>query len=384
MNRRKENVRKVEFFRHSIGEEEIQRVDSVLRSMFITTGAEVAEFEESLASYLDLPHTVAVTSCTGAMQLALMAGGIGPGDEVITTPLTFVGSANAILMAGGTPMLVDVAPATGNIDPDAVEAAVTPKTRGILPVHLYGQMCDMSSLRDIADMHGLVIVEDAAHSLEAEWKGKKPGHLGDYACFSFYATKNITSGEGGAISVKDPERYEHLRQLRLHGFDRNAMERYTDHFEQYDVKMLGWKYNMDNIHAAILVEQMKKVESFLERRREIYRMYEEAFTEMDGVELHSIRPEATHACHIITLLVDSSRRGEIMKEMQKRGVGMSINFHPLHLMTYYRERFGYREGMFPVAEDIGSRTITIPFYPKLTDDEIGYVIETLDDVINGR
>lgn len=375
-------MRKVEFFRHNIGNEEMERVNKVFKSLFLTTGDEVSEFEGNLADYLDLPYTVAVTSCTAAMQLCLLAEGIGQGDEVITTPLTFIGSVNAILMTGATPVLVDVDPSTGNIDPAAVEKAVTERTRCILPVHLYGQMCDMEAIRNIADRHSLIIVADAAHSLEAEWKGKKPGHYADYACFSFYVTKSITSGEGGAISVKDEEKYELLRQLRLHGFDRNAMERYTGHFEQYDVKILGWKYNMDNIHAAILVEQMKKLDSLFERRREIYRIYHDAFSHMKGVELHDIRPEATHACHIITLLVDPGKRDLIMTEMQRRGIGMSINFYPLHLMTYYRERFAYKPGIFPVAEDIGSRTLTIPFYPKLTSEEIEYVIENFRDVLN--
>ncbi|MBN2072169.1 MAG: DegT/DnrJ/EryC1/StrS family aminotransferase [Candidatus Krumholzibacteriota bacterium] len=377
-------MRKVEFFRHSVGEEEIARVGGVLRSLFLTTGNEVAEFESTLASYLDLPFTAAVTSCTAAMQLALLAGGVGPGDEVITTPLTFIGSVNAILMTGATPVLADIDRSTGNIDPAAVASAVTGRTRAILPVHLYGQMCDMEALRAIADRHGLFIVEDAAHSLEAEWNGKKPGHYGDYACFSFYATKNITSGEGGAISVKDHDKNELLRQLRLHGFDRNAMERYTDHFEQYDVSILGWKYNMDNIHAAILNEQMKKLPSMLERRREIYARYHDAFSGIEGIELHSVRPEATHAFHLITLLVDPDRRDAVMAGMQKRGIGMSINFHPLHLMTYYRERFGYKKGDFPAAEEIGSRTLTIPFYPKLTAGEIEYVIENLCELVKGK
>ena len=375
-------MKKIEFFRHGIGDEEIERVGSVLRSLFLTTGNEVAEFEETLAGYLGLSDTVAVTSCTAAMQLALLAEGVGPGDEVITTPLTFIGSVNAILMTGATPVLADVDRSTGNIDPAAVANAVTDRTRAILPVHLYGQMCDMDALRGIADRSKLFIVEDAAHSLESEWNGKKPGHYGDYACFSFYATKNVTSGEGGAISAKDADKCELLRQLRLHGFDRNAMERYTDHFEQYDVRILGWKYNMDNIHAAILNEQMKKLSSMLGRRKEIYRIYHDAFSGVEGIELHDIRPEAEHACHIITLLVDPDKRDTVMTEMQKRGIGMSINFHPVHLMTYYRERFGYKKGDFPTAEEIGSRTLTIPFYPKLSADEIEYVIENLLEIIS--
>ncbi len=375
-------MKKVEFFRHNIDEEEIERVAAVLRSLFITTGGEVFEFEKLLAEYLGLPFTVAVTSGTAAMQLSLLAEGIGEGDEVITTPFTFIGTANSVLMAGAAPVLVDVERSTGNIDPKAVESAVSPRTRAILPVHLYGQMCDMDALGAIAERNGLVMVEDAAHSLEGEWKGKKAGHYGDYACFSFYATKNITSGEGGAISVKNEEKYETLRKLRLHGMGKSAIARYTDRFSQYDVDIFGWKYNMDNIHAAILVEQMKKVESMHRRRLDIYRRYSEGFKEIEGIELLSVRPEATHACHLLTILVDPAIRDRVMDALQDRGIGVSINFYPLHLMTYYRKRFGYREGMFPVAEELGARTISLPFYPRLEDEEIDYVIESVDDILS--
>jgi dTDP-4-amino-4,6-dideoxygalactose transaminase len=373
--------RKVEYCKHNIGKEELRRIERVFRSLFLTTGDEVAEFEQGLASYLGLPSTVAVTSCTAAMQLALLAAGIRPGDEVITTPVTFIGTANSIIMAGGTPVFADVDRSSANIDPAAVEAAITERTRGILPVHLYGQMCDMTAVCDIARPRGLVVVEDAAHSLESEWNGKKPGHYGDFACFSFYATKNITSGEGGAISSRDEAKTELLRKLRLHGFGKNALERYSNHFERYDVDTFGWKYNMDNIHAAILIEQLRKVEGFLERRGEIYRRYEEAFGGIDGIELHATRPEARHAYHLFTILVDAGRRDAILEELQKRGVGVSVNFYPVHLMTYYRERFGFKPGMFPVAEDIGARTISLPLYPKLTETEIDYVVKTVIEVV---
>lgn len=373
--------RKIEYCKHNIGEEELQRVERVFRSLFLTTGDEVSEFEQGLASYLGLPSAVAVTSCTAAMQLALLAAGIRPGDEVITTPATFIGTANSIIMAGGTPVFADVVRSTANIDPAAVEAAITERTRAILPVHLYGQMCDMTAICDIARPRGLAVVEDAAHSLESEWNGKKPGHYGDFACFSFYATKNITSGEGGAISARDAAQTELLKKLRLHGLDKNASERYSNHFERYDVDMFGWKYNMDNIHAAILVEQIKKIEGFLARRVEIYGRYAEAFGGIDGIEIHTKRPEARHACHLFTILVDRARRDRILEEIQNRGVGVSVNFYPVHLMTYYRERFGFRPGMFPVAEDIGARTISLPLYPKLTEKEIDYVVKTVIDVV---
>ncbi len=375
--------RKIEYCRHNIGEEELRRVERVFRSLFLTTGDEVAEFEKNLASYLDIPAAVAVTSCTAAMQLALLAAGVGPGDEVITTPATFIGTTNSIVMTGATPVFADVDRSTGNIDPAGVEAAVTPRTRAILPVHLYGQMCDMTAIPEIARRRGLAVVEDAAHSLESEWNGKKPGHWADFACFSFYATKNITSGEGGAISTRDAAKAELLKRLRLHGFNKSAVERYSNHFERYDVAVLGWKYNMDNIHAAILIEQLKKVEGFLARRGEIYRRYAEAFGGIDGIELHSQRSEARHAYHLFTILVDAARRDAILNELQDRGIGVSVNFYPVHLMTYYRERFGYRPGMFPVAEDIGSRTISLPLYPKLTEKDIEYVVKTVIDVVRG-
>jgi dTDP-4-amino-4,6-dideoxygalactose transaminase len=375
--------RKVEYCKHNIGEEELQRVERVFRSLFLTTGDEVSEFEQGLASYLGLPSTVAVTSCTAAMQLALLASGIGPGDEVITTPVTFIGTANSVIMAGATPVFADVDRATANIDPAAVEAAITERTRAIMPVHLYGQMCDMTAIGDIARKRGLVVVEDAAHSLESEWNGRKPGHYGDFACFSFYATKNITSGEGGAISSRDAAKTELLKKLRLHGFDKSAQERYSNHFERYDVDVFGWKYNMDNIHAAILVEQLGKLEGFLARRAEIYERYADAFRGVDGIEIHARRPEARHACHLFTILVDRARRDRILEEIQNRGVGVSVNFYPVHLMTYYRERYGYRPGAYPVAEDIGARTISLPLYPKLTEQEIDYVVKTVIDVVRG-
>jgi UDP-4-amino-4-deoxy-L-arabinose-oxoglutarate aminotransferase len=374
-------LKKIEFFRHGIEGEELRRLREVLGSLFITTGQVVYEFESALADYLGLPHTVAVTSCTSAMQMALLAGGVQPGDEVITTTLTFIGTPNAVLMAGATPVLADVDRGTGNIDPGAVEAAVTEHTKAIMPVHLYGQMCDMDALREVADRHGLFIVEDAAHAIEAKWNGKPPGHYGEYSAFSFYATKNITSGEGGAITVRNEKQYELLNMLRLHGFNQLAVDRYTSSYEKYDIEMLGWKCNMDSIHAAILIEQLKKIGEYGERRREIFDRYTEAFSAMDGIELHTIRPEAEHAYHLLTILVDPASRDAVMTGLQERGVGVSINFVPIHQMTYYRERFGFRDGMFPAAEDIGARTISLPLYPKLTGEEVEYVIEAVRETI---
>jgi dTDP-4-amino-4,6-dideoxygalactose transaminase len=374
-------LKKVEFFKHGIDKEELERLREVLGSLFITTGEAVYEFEDDFARYLGLPHTVAVTSCTAAMQLALLAGGVGPGDEVITTTMTFIGTPNATLMAGATPVLVDIDRGTGNIDPAAVEAAITERTKAMIPVHLYGQMCDMDALRTIADRHNLFILEDAAHAIESKWNGKAPGHYGEYAAFSFYATKNITSGEGGSISCHDEKQYELLNMLRLHGFNQLAVDRYTSNYEKYDIGMFGWKYNMDSIHAAILIEQLKKIGAYSARRKAVFDRYTEAFSTMDGIELHTIRPEAEHAYHLLTILVDPKKRDAMMKALQERGVGVSINFVPVHQMTYYRERFGYRDGMFPAAEEIGARTISLPLYPKLTDEEVEYVIDAVRETV---
>jgi dTDP-4-amino-4,6-dideoxygalactose transaminase len=242
-------------------------------------------------------------------------------------------------------------------------------------------MCDMERIRAIADKNDLFIVEDAAHSLEAEWKGKKAGHYGDFACFSFYATKNITSGEGGAVSAKREDEVELLRKLRLHGLDKSASDRYTNRFAQYDVDIFGWKYNMDNIHAAILIEQMEKVAGLHRRRAEVYARYAEAFEGLDGIELHAIRPESSHAYHLFTILVDPGKRNDMLAALQDRGIGVSVNFHPVHLLTYYRVSFGYKPGAFPVAEEIGSRTISLPLYAKLTEEDISYVIETVKEVV---
>jgi len=374
-------LKKVEFFKHGIEEEELGRLREVLGSLFITTGDAVYEFEDDLAKYLSLPHTIAVTSCTAAMQLALLAGGVQPGDEVISPTMTFIGTPNSVLMAGATPVLVDSDPGTGNIDPAAVEAAITGRTKAIMPVHLYGQMCDMEALRAIADKHDLFIVEDAAHAIEAKWNGMAPGHYGEYAAFSFYATKNITSGEGGALTVADEKQYELVNMLRLHGFNQLAVDRYTSNYEKYDIGMFGWKYNMDSIHAAILIEQLKKIGVYGKRRKEIFDRYTEAFTAIDGIELHTIRPEAEHAYHLLTILVDPAKRDAVMNGLQERKVGVSINFVPVHQMTYYREKFGFKDGMFPVAEEIGSRTISLPLYPKLTDEEVEYVIDSVREVV---
>lgn len=372
---------KVEFFKHNIDAEDVSRAVEVLNSIFLTTGSYVSEFEKEFSAYLKASHTIGVTSCTAALHLCLIAWGIGKGDEVITTPMSFCATANSILHAGATPIFADAEEDTGNINAGLIEAKITKKTKAIMPVHLYGQMCDMRKIREIAGRYGLLVIEDAAHCIEGVRDGIKVGQLGDAACFSFYATKNITSGEGGAITVNDPAKDELLRMLRLHGIDKSAIDRYTKKYQHWDMPVLGWKYNMDNIHAALLTGQIRRMDDLLARRDEIYRKYKDAFSSIRGLTLMKPVPDSRHARHIFTIHVAADKRDAILSSLQEKGVGVAVNYRAIHLLRYYRERFGYKEGDFPVAEKIGAGTITMPLYPKMNDDEVDYVIKTVKLVI---
>jgi len=371
---------RIEFHKHNISQQDIDNVTQVLHSVFLTTGEQVSEFERKFSQYLGCKQTVGVTSCTAALHLSLLAYGVGAGDEVITTPMTFISTANAIIHAGAKPVFVDVEPETGNINTDLIEAAVTPRTKAILPVHLYGQMCDMRKIRGIADKHRLAIIEDAAHAIEAVRDSIRPGQLGDTACFSFYATKNITSGEGGAVSTNNAAIAERLEKLRLHGMSKGAAERYSRRYKHWDMEMLGWKYNMSNIQAALLLNQLERIEKNWQRREDICRRYEEAFKNNPQVSYPKVLTNSKSARHIFTILVLPERRDDILWRLQEKGVGVAVNFRAIHLLTYYRQTFGYQKGMFPIAEKIGDSTITIPLYPKLTDEEITYVIKTVNQV----
>lgn len=372
---------KIDFFKHNIDNADIERAVAVLRSIFLTTGESVAEFETKLGEYLGGQHVVGVTSCTAALHLALLAWGIGDGDEVITTPMSFCATSNSVLHAGATPVFADVEASTGNLDANLIESAITDKTKCIMPVHLYGQMCDMRAIRRVADKHGLIVIEDAAHCIEGVRDGVRVGELGDAACFSFYATKNITSGEGGAVSVKDAAKADLLKMLRSHGIDRTAADRYTKLYNHWDMPFLGWKYNMDNIHASLLLGQLGRIDALRERRDDIHRRYEKAFDGVKGIRLIKDAPGSKSARHLFTILVEESRRDSVLHALQQKGVGVAVNYRPIHFLRYYRENFGYNKGDFPVAEEIGACTITLPLYAKLTDAEIDYVIKnTLETV----
>lgn len=377
-------TKKIEFFRHNIDERDIARVKDVLTSLFLTTGSEVAEFERKFSEYTGLGQTVGLTSCTAALHLSLLAFGVGRGDEVITTPMSFCATSNSVIHAGAKPVFVDVEPETGNLDAALIEKAVTPRTKAIIPVHLYGQMCDMKRIREIADRRGLAVIEDAAHAVEAERDGVRVGQLGDAACYSFYATKNIASGEGGAVCTNNADAAELLRMLRMHGIDKSAIDRYTRRYQHWDMPVLGWKYNMDNIHAALLVGQLDRIDGLWERRNLLWEMYEEGLSGMKDVELTKTLPQSRHARHLFTILVPPGRRDAALSALQEKGVGVAVNYRPIHLLAYYRREFGFSEGDFPRAEEIGSRTISLPLYPKLGEDEVRAVVGAVRDVMTAR
>jgi len=370
---------KVEFYRHSLDETDIANVVTVLNSVFLSTGPVTAEFERKFTAYTGLPHVVALNSCTAAMHMTLTALGVGPGDEVITTAMTFLASATSVQHAGATPVLVDVDPATGCIDPAAVEAAVTPRTKAIIPVHLYGTMCDMTALRAIADKHGLFIIEDCAHCIEGERDGVRPGHLSDAACYSFYATKNLACGEGGAVATRNEDLAKAIKMVSLHGMSKNAASRYHGAYQHWDMLRLGWKCNLDDIHSALLVSQLDRLDASWARRHELYQRYEDGFASCSAVGRPAVIGKCAH--HLYTIWVAPEQRDEVLHALQQRGVGVAVNFRAIHLLSYFKDTFGYKRGDFPHAELIGDSTISLPFYPKMRDEEVDYVVEQVLEVV---
>ncbi|MHB8084689.1 MAG: DegT/DnrJ/EryC1/StrS family aminotransferase [Dehalococcoidia bacterium] len=368
---------RIEFYRHNISQKDIGNAVDVLKSLFLTHGEVVDEFERRFSRYTGCKYTIGVNSCTAALHVSLLAFGIGPGDEVITTPLTFIATANAVLHAGATPVFIDVEPETGNLNAGLIEAAITSRTKAILPVHLYGQMCDMKTIREIADRRGLAVIEDSAHCVEGQRDGIRPGMLGDAACFSFYATKSITSGEGGAVVTNNEKAAEIMRKLRLHGMSKGASERYSKKYEHWDMEMLGWKYNMNNIQAALLLDQLKHIDKLWQKREDICRRYEEAFKGNAGVTCLQILPSSKSGRHLFTILVPPDRRDLVLHRLQEKGIGVAVNYRAIHLLTYYRDRYRLARGMFPEAERIGDSTITLPLYTKLREAEIEYIIKSV-------
>lgn len=369
---------RVEFHRHSLGQAEKDAVAGVLDSLFLTTGDEAYAFEREFADFLGAPHVVGVSSCTAAEHLTLRAFGIGAGDEVITTPMTFLATATAILHADATPVFVDVESDTGNLDASLVEAAITARTRAIVAVHLYGTMCDMHALRAIADRHGLVLIEDAAHCVEGRRDGVGPGQLGDAACFSFYATKTLTCGEGGAIAVHDDRVAERLRRLRLHGMSKNAADRYRSTYQHWDMVELGYKCNLTNFQGAMLRPQLPRLQAQRDRREQICRAYDAMIDASPLLSRPLVYTSACSARHLYTIWVADGRRDHLLRHLGANNIGCAVNYRAIHRLSWLADNVELRFPL-PVAERIGEQTLSLPLYDRLTDGEIDRVC----DVIGG-
>jgi dTDP-4-amino-4,6-dideoxygalactose transaminase len=373
---------KIPFFMHDLGKAELDAVAEVLANPILTTGEWVARFEQRFAEYLGVRHAIAVTSCTGALHMSLLALGIGAGEEVITTPMTFIATANSIMEAGATPVFVDVEPETGNLDAKNVEAAITERTRAIMPVHLFGQMCDMKALREIADRYGLAIIEDAAHCVEGTRDGLKTGALGDTACYSFYATKNLTCGEGGAVVTNDDNLAEKLRLLRLHGMNKNANDRHKEGYKHWDMTMLGWKYNMDNIQAAMLLPQMDRLEENWRKRESLARYYHQNLWDIPNLSQPKTLPGVEHSWHLLPVWIGNGKRDRVIQELQESGCSVMVNYRAIHLLTFFSQTFGFKPGDFPNAERIGDASLSLPLYPNMPIDHVDTVVELLHEILS--
>ena len=368
-----------------IGEEEIAEVVDTLRSSWITTGPKTRRFETDFAAYVQAPGALAMSSCTAALHTALVSARVGPGDEVITTPMTFAASVNVIEHVGARPVLVDVEPDTLNLDPQAVDAAITSRTRAILAVHYAGHPAELDALTAIADAHGCVLVEDAAHALPARYRGRPIGSRGNPAAFSFYATKNLTTAERGMLTAA-PEFLAQARIVGLHGMSRDAWKRYAQGGSwYYEVLLPGFKYNMTDIQAALGLWQLRKLARFQQRRAAIVDQYNCAFADEPALELPVARAEVEHAWHlyVVRLHLDALRinRNRFIEELAARNIGTSVHFIPIHLHPYYRDRYGFSPTSFPVAYAHYERMLSLPLAPRLSDGDVADVIEAVRDVV---
>jgi dTDP-4-amino-4,6-dideoxygalactose transaminase len=368
-----------------IGDEEIGEVVAALRSGWITTGPRTKRFEADFARYLGAPGALALNSCTAALHTALMTLGIGPGDEVITTPMTFAASVNVVEHVGARPVLVDVEPDTLNIDPARLERHLTARTRAIIPVHFAGHPVDLDPLCDLARGRDLAVLEDAAHALPARYRGRAIGSGSNPTAFSFYATKNLTTGEGGMLTG-DPEFLERARVISLHGMSRDAWKRYDKGGTwRYDVVLPGFKYNMPDIQAAIGLWQLRKLDEFDARRRAVVAAYSRAFQDEPALEVPTARPEVEHAWHLYVLRLRPELlqigRDQFIEELTQRNIGTSVHFIPIHLHPYYRDKYGYRPDSFPVAYSNYLRMLSLPLNLRLSDADVGDVIDAVLDIV---
>ena len=369
-----------------ISEEDIAAVAETLRSGWITAGPKVKDFEARFARFTGAAHAVAVNSGTAALHLALEAAGVRTGDEVLVPTLTFAATAEVVVQLGARPVLVDCTPDTLNIDPAALERAITSRTKAIIPVHFAGHPCAMDAIVEIAAAHGLAVVEDAAHALPARWRGQTVGTIGDLTCFSFYATKTITTGEGGMITTQDPEWADRMRIMSLHGISKDAWKRYTAEGSwRYEIIAPGYKYNMTDIAAALGISQLARCDDFLRARLRCKRLYDEGFAGQPAIQTPVASPDIDHAWHLYVIRVDPAQlridRDQVIALLKDRNIGVAVHFIPLHLHPYYRDTYGYAADDFPNASAAFQRIISLPIYPRLSDADIEDVVTSVNAIV---
>jgi dTDP-4-amino-4,6-dideoxygalactose transaminase len=368
-----------------IGEAEIESVVETLRSGWLTTGPKVRRFEEDFAEYVGCQHAVAVNSATAALHLALGAVGIQEGDEVLVPTMTFAATAEVVLYFKAKPVLVDCREDTFNIDPDRIEKSITAKTKAIIPVHIAGQACDMDRILEIASHDDLRVIEDAAHALPSRFQDKMIGTVGDITCFSFYATKTITTGEGGMATTESLEWADRMRIMGLHGISKDAWKRYTAEGSwYYEILYPGFKYNLTDIAAAIGLEQLKKCTHFWEVRQRYAALYNEGFQDVPAIITPYVAPNIQHAWHLYIIQLDLEQlrigRNEFIALLKQENIGTSVHFIPLHLHPYYRNTFKYRPEDFPTASAVFERIISLPIYPRMTEADVQRVIDTVGKI----
>ena len=369
-----------------IGEEEVQSVVETLRSGWLTTGSKTKQFEAEFARWVGARHAVALNSCTAALHLALEAVGVTEGDEVIVPTMTFAATAEVVHYFKAKPVLVDCQGDTLNIDVNQIEKAISPRTKAIIPVHYAGQPCAMDRILEIARVHHLKVIEDAAHALPARYHGRMVGTLGDITCFSFYSTKTITTGEGGMATTENAEWAERMRILSLHGISREAVNRYTPEGTwYYEICYPGYKYNLTDIAAALGIPQLQKCDRFGTIRQQYATLYNEGFKEIPEITIPHVADDVEHAWHLYVIQLDLERlrigRNEMIDLLKKQGIGTSVHFMPLHLHPYYRDNYWYSPKDFPVASSVFERIISLPIYPKMTEPDIQYIIQVVTTLI---
>jgi len=377
------------FGKPRIEEEDIAEVVATLRSGWIGMGPRTIQFESDFAAYTGAKHAIAVNSCTAALHLGLIAAGVGPGDEVITTPLTFAATANVIEHVGARPVFADIDRRTQNLDPARVAEKITPRTKMIVPVHMLGRAADMDPLLALAAKHGLKVMEDAAHAVETVYRGRHAGTIGHFAAFSFYANKNVTTGEGGMLTTDDDAAAEHIRRLRLHGISKDAWKRYSSEgFTPYELVEPGYKYNMLDLTAALGLGQLRRVEENWRIRERLVTLYNEGLSEVPGLTIPALEPlgpSDRHAWHLYTIALDleglTLGREAFIDALQKRNIGSGIHYTALHMQGYYREHYGYGRGDLPNAEWVSDRTVSLPLSPVMTEADVEDVIAAVTDIV---